>query len=410
MDNMLYHLLLLDRTLDIWQPCEIGGISTELTFCENLLLSAVKNKLEIVNLKILTLALLSVLFILTIPHITPKVSGVDDIDAVAVEENHIIELNSDQPYVAGFHVNMEDFSVYEVVDATAITVSFQSVETGDFPGQAWLGAGMFVQAQDSRFLHVDYGFYMMLVRDDSGNLFVDLGLHQTREFSLPIQMPPSEVVYANTWQLLTSDPSISVNLLARWDKKGSVHYSVSTDQINITLMSIAVLDLPNCQNIIHKFYAGNVIVNPFPLSRYVNYFQFGVVGSETVADTHWVVSLRNPRMLRKNGWVTVDKAWTLQGDKSYLDSDWMWGGKPYYGVDAQASYDPSEGFAVLFSYTGYTLKPGTVLWNGSNPTPTNEPALRTEFYALCFATSTIFSMIALQLKLSRLRIVRAKSD
>jgi len=343
--------------------------------------SELQSNREIVLLKLSIIMVLCTFQALMILSLVCRVSAIDELSAVPSDEHHIVELNSHQPYLAGFHVNTEDLRTREVVNATSITVHFQSVETDAFPEHAWLGGGMFVQAQDSRFLHIDYGFYMMLVKDATGRLFVDLGLHQTREFSPPIQTPPDELVYAYTWQLQSNNLSTPVTLSARWDKEGNVRYSISTDQANVTLISINIPSLPNCQNIIRRFYAGNVEVYHFPLSRYVNYFQFGIVSSDVIMNTQWVVSLKNPRMLRtgrvigeraetypvEKGWVNVDKAWTVQGDKSYLDSDWMWGGKSYPGVDAEALYSPSENRSeVLFSYTGRTLEPGTVLWSYSD--------------------------------------------
>jgi len=335
-------------------------------------------------LKLSLMVLAGLLQIVIVAGTISGASAADEITTIPTDEHHVVELNSNQPYVAGFHVNTRDLCTREVVDAVAITACIESAEGDAFPEDAWLGGGMFVQAQDSRFLHIDYGFYMMLVKDASGRLFVDLGLIQTREFSAPIQAPPDELVYAYTWQLLASDSPTSVTLSASWDPEGTVHYSISTGQSNTALASINVPSLPNCENIIKKFYAGNTVVNHFPFSRYVNYFQFGVISSRILPDTQWTVSLRNPRILRtgrfmvdktstqrgEKGWVTVDEAWTVQGDSSYLDSDWMWGGKPYYGVDAHATYDPGEGLAeVLFSYTGSTVDPGTALWLRENGNP-----------------------------------------
>jgi hypothetical protein len=238
---------------------------------------------------------------------------------------------------------------------------------------------MFLQAQDSRFLHIDYGFYMMLVIDAHGQLFVDVGLHQTRETSLPFQNPRSELVYAYTWRVTTTNSAIPITLSAHWDQEGNVHYFMFAEPTNVTLTAIHVPSLPNCENIIRWFYAGNAIVNPFPVSTHVNYFQFGVVSSEALSGTPWVVNLRNPEISRtgwvargrtwrehgEKGWVAVDRAWTVQGDNSFLDADWKWGGMPYHGVDAQVQFNQQDQLReVFFSYTGETLEPGAILWEG----------------------------------------------
>lgn len=308
--------------------------------------------------------LLLTLLIMALSVTVFKAEGSSTLELTPTETNHVIELNSNQPYVAGFHVNTEDLSTREVVNATAITVSFPSTDPSLFPHDSWLGGGMFVQAQDTRFRHVDYAFYTMLVLDASGNLFVDVGLHQTREGTLPLQMPTEEFIYAYTWQIHGTDFTTPTTLLARWDSDRIVRYSISTPEHNETLISIDVVGFPNCENMIPKFYAGNVIVEPFPFSRYVNYFQFGVVSSENIPNNHWNVNLREPKMLRKAGWAFVDKAWTVHGDIAYLDLDWKWGGAPYHGVNAKYYQNPLEDpYEVIFFYNGSSLARGTVLWD-----------------------------------------------
>jgi hypothetical protein len=99
----------------------------------------------------------------------------------------------------------------------------------------------------------------------------------------------------------------------------------------------------------------------------VNYFQFGVVSSESIANNDWAVDLAEPKMLKETGWILVEKAWSTQGDISYLDADWRWGGVPYYGVNAQYWKNPLENpYEIVFHYDGSTLTPGTALWDYTN--------------------------------------------
>ncbi len=275
------------------------------------------------------------------------------------------ELNSNQPYVAGYHVNTPDLYTRERVGATAVTVSFPSTDSNYFPSGSWLGAGMFVQGQDSRFKHVDYAFYTMVVLDASGGFFVDLGLHQTRESTAPIQMPTEELLYAYTWRISGITPDTPITLLASWDSEGFVHYSLSTAETNISITSINAAALPDCENIIRQFYAGNAVAGmpAFPFGHYVYYFQFGVVGSKAIDNNHWSADLKDPKILRKTGWHLVDTAWSTQGDISYLDWDWMWGGTAYQGVSAQYYQNPFENpYKVIFFHNSQTLRPGTILW------------------------------------------------
>ncbi len=297
-----------------------------------------------------------------------RVDAAETIELTQTEDHHIVELNSKQPYVAGFHVNTPDLETRERVLATAITVSFPSTDTSHFPSDSWLGGGMFVQGQDSKLRFVDYGFYTMLVLDAEGNFFLDVGLHQTREETPPFHMPTEQLLYAYTWQIEGIDPVTPVSLCATWDTKGMVHYSISVPEFSIALPPVNATDFPGCESLIRKFYAGNVIIDPFPFSRYIQYFQFGVVSSRSISNNHWSVDLEEPRLRRETGWDSVDTAWSIEGDISYLDYSWMWGGSPYHGVSAHYHGNPLENpHEVIFFYSGQTLPTGTVLWHHENP-------------------------------------------
>jgi hypothetical protein len=302
------------------------------------------------------------IILVVIPSLTatPSVSAADSVDLIPSEEHHIAGLNSNQPYVAGYHVETPDLYTRERVDAAAITVSFPATGVSYFPSDSWLGAGMFVQGQDSKLGFVDYGYYTMLVIDGSSTLFVDIGLHQTRESTGPLQMPTEELVYAHTWKITGMDAATPVTLLASWDSEGYLHYSFLDADANITLFSVKISSFPNCESAISKFYAGTAVAGSgFPLGHFVYYFQFGVVSNKIINDAHWSARLTEPQILRKTGWKRVETAFTIQGDISYLDQDWMWGGAPYMGVQA----DSIEPYTVAFSYTGQMLSSGTVLWD-----------------------------------------------
>ena len=252
---------------------------------------------------------------------------------------------------------------YETVNAVAVEVSFPSTDPSSFSVGDWLGAGIFVQAQDTRFLHVDYGFYMMLVLDSSGNGFVDIGLHQTREGDMPLLMPSEELVYVRTWQVSGLDPATPVNLTMEWSENKRVSYALEFDGQRTEFASIRISGFPNCENMIPGFYSGNVIVGQFPMSRYVNYFQFGIISSSQIVEDGWNVLLREPRLLKLGNWSIVDRAWSVQGDRSHIDQDWGWGGEPYIGVDAQYQMNsPQRLNQVLFFHGDRTLSTGTILW------------------------------------------------
>lgn len=303
-----------------------------------------------------------------------------------LDEHHVIELNSNMPYVAGFQVDADDLSQRENVNATAVTVNFASAETAYFPPDSWLGGGMFVQAQDHFFRNVDYGFYMMLVLNSSGRLFVDAGLHQTEEETSPIQMARSSLVYSYTWLINNVTEPNPVKLSQTWIDKDSVQYSISISGFDVVLADVNVVAMPNCQNIIPKFYVGNVVIAQFPFSRYINYFQFGIASNKTIDDTHWQVDIQNPMMLRNNGWALVNKAWLVEGDHSFLDQDLEWGGAIYPGISVTPDIQQSQGLYELnFKYTGNESVYKTTLWN-LPPSTNTETGFGTENQDLTLAS------------------------
>jgi hypothetical protein len=290
-----------------------------------------------------------------------------------VDEHHVAGLNSNMPYIAGFHVNADDLSQWETVNSTAVTVSFPSTEPDYFPTDSWLGGGMFVQAQDHFFRNVDYGFYMMLVLEASGRMFIDVGLHQTEEETLPMQMATSSLVYASTWLVENVDESIPIELSQDWLDNSSVRYSISVSGHDEVLAYVNVVAMPNCGNIIPKFFAGNVVVDQFPFSRYVNYFQFGMMSNKVINNAHWQVDVEEPMMLRNTGWTLVDKAWLLEGDRSFLDHDLMWGGIDYRGVSVKNHQYLQNPYEIVFQYTGSESANDVILWNAPSGSSTEVP-------------------------------------
>ena len=283
---------------------------------------------------------------------------------VATDRHHVVQLNSNMPYIAGFHVDADDLSERETVNATAVTVSFGSTASGYFPADSWLGCGMFVQAQDHFFHNVDYGFYMMLVADSSGTLFIDVGLHQTEEASSPIQAANSSLVYSYTWLANNADKSTEVELFQTWLNSDSVRYSVLVSGLSQILADINVRAMPNCNNIIPQFYVGNVVVGEFPFSRYVNYFQFGIASNKIIDNSHWQADIEDPMMLRTKGWALVDKAWLIEGDHSFIDQDLMWGGEAYSGISITPNVEQSQNiYQLSFKYTGKQYSGSRTLWN-----------------------------------------------
>ena len=144
------------------------------------------------------------------------------LDLTPIETHHIAELNANQPYVAGYAAISPDLRKLKAISGATINISFMGTDPDYFPSDAWLGAGLFLQGQDNHYVFVDYGFYIMLVLDASGKLFLDIGLHQTRESSAPIQMPTSDLLYSYTWRISGVSHATIMTLGAEWDSEGYV--------------------------------------------------------------------------------------------------------------------------------------------------------------------------------------------
>ena len=290
---------------------------------------------------------------------------------VATYTHHVAQLTN-MPYVAGFQVYADDLSEYLEINGTAATVSFDSTAPEYFPADSWLGCGMFVQAQDHFFYNVDYGFYMMLVIDSSGTMFIDVGLHQTEEASEPIQAANSSLIYSYTWLINDIDKSTDVELFQTWLNSDSVRYSVSASGLNQTLADVNVRAMPNCNNIIPRFYAGNVVMGESPFGQVDNFFQFGIISNKIIDDSHWQVDIENPMMLMTNYWDLANKAWLLEGDHSFIDQNARWGGETYPGINVTPNVEQSQNmYQLSFTYTGKQYSGPQTLWNvQSNSTNT----------------------------------------
>jgi hypothetical protein len=191
-----------------------------------------------------------------------------------------------------------------------------------------------------------------------------------------------------------------------WAENETVNYSARVSTESIGFASVNVSSLPNCENIIPRFYSGNIIVGQFPMSRYVHYFQFGITSSTQMANDHWSALLKDPRTLRLDNWSLVERAWSIQGDLSYLDQDWRWGGGLYAGVDARYQMNsPESPNQVLFFHSARTLPTGTLLWDpvnvntdGLTGVPTlqaaqNEPTLARDYWSVEHLASALAILV-----------------
>jgi hypothetical protein len=208
----------------------------------------------------------------------------------------------------------------------------------------------------------------------------------------------STLVYAYTWQIKGINTSTPITLTQRWKNDRFVDYSISVFGQEQELIEVNALGMPNCQNMINEFYTGNAIIDPFPYSRYVNYFQFGTISNQAITDPHWKIDVKEPQILRRTGWIIVDEAWSIEGDHSYLDHDLMWGGAAYHGVDIQYYQHPLQNpYELTFSYGGPVSATGKVLWNLSNTANKATPTFVSQSQALTELSRRLLPLIIIAL-------------
>jgi hypothetical protein len=104
------------------------------------------------------------------------------------------------------------------------------------------------------------------------------------------------------------------------------------------------------------------------------------------------VLFEDPKFLKQDAWVNLEKAWSIQGDISYLDQDATWDGALYTGVDVQRSTTlDQDSDAAIFSYEDRTLKPGTVLWDHAQASSNEASTQDLDFPQTSLTQVTIWS-------------------
>jgi hypothetical protein len=279
------------------------------------------------------------------------------------------------PYVGGFAYTADSTPTYlGGANKTRITVSFPYTNPSVIGTQNWLAAGLFVQDQggvDGE----DYAFYSVVVLDNNGHLWLDIGEYVDHEVRViwiwwdplhPIIIPPdASLEFTKTWEILGVDRSTPITLTMYWDPGGSKtvywiatingqDYSPQGNSFNVGVVH---------PTIHYGFYVGmSVIDTPFWI-WWCYYFQFGIMSPSAVTQGGWQAHLDEPSYFKDGSWHYLAAATSTKGSSAYFDTTWMWGGNDYPGVTIVSGWQTYgwHGYAN-FVYTSTTEDDWTILW------------------------------------------------
>lgn len=99
------------------------------------------------------------------------------------------------------------------------------------------------------------------------------------------------------------------------------------------------------------------------------YFQAGIGSAYNIGHGGWSVLIKNPAYVDQKGGLYntfFTPARSVQGDASFWDGTFKWGGEPYTGVSIESFCHGGTGpeGEVTFEYTGSDTVTGTRLWGG----------------------------------------------
>lgn len=275
------------------------------------------------------------------------------------------------PYVGGYMNIMDSNPTYFTVQKVRITVSFPSTPNPSVIGpNNWLAAGMFLQGQDSVANYTDYGFYTVLVLDNAGGLYLDVGVWTDGENPIPPEHLWAITDFLRTWQITGVDRSSPITLTMYWDTAPSkkVIYWYATIGGQDYYPQFNSFDMGAVRpNVIKGFYVGESTVGQYwywPWFWWAYYFQFGIMSPQYITQSGWQARLAHPQYFNNNVWNEVEQAWSVEGHSSQFDAAWTWGGADYSGVFTSIdSILP----VVTFFYNGSTLGDDRVLWEYQPP-------------------------------------------
>jgi len=303
------------------------------------------------------------------------------------------------PYVAAYQEQESNWgSSFSSTQKVRITVSFPNTPPAGqtiqdvIPEGNYIAGGMFLQGQDDEVDNHDYGWVASLSLDHDGIFQYNMAFYETYEGFAPFYDIVGQtywIIWRKAIVLYGVNPSTPITLTMQWNG-GFVEwlYTIGQNSYLAGLYNVYAYR----SSIQRQFYIGVVWGYFF----WIYYFQFGIYSETEIMNTGWTVRLEDPQYYTAdNRWKYVREAKSVQGEWSYLDNWWRWGGDiygspievpygacaRYYGTNGEGGL--SEGFAIEFYWKwGDLLQGGWTLWNNppTEPEPPAKPSGPTYVY------------------------------
>lgn len=311
------------------------------------------------------------------PHTVkaPNSPLVEEVEPIL--ETQIFTENATQPYIGLYATNASRWPPTRAPNAreVSVIVSFDGTDTSVIQEDNWLLAGIAAQGQDSEHggcYAIDWGYtYGLLLNGTESDPFVHAEVHEVHEWH---DCLPGYSIVVSSWKASIPDLHVSsyVNLTMKWTDHPVPGQSDYVDYY---------ATVNGQTHHLYRYYAAES-ANPYfmvgteerywgfiPLGNTVKWLQFFGAWSEyNIGTTGWHSYLIDPsyKKVGSSSWTKISFAYSTDGENSYFDNVFRWGGDPYNDVDA--SYYRNY---VHFYPTsdGSTLDPDTLLWSPPTPPP-----------------------------------------
>jgi hypothetical protein len=308
-----------------------------------------------------------VMVVLTTPMI--QTADADPVTFTPVSFHHNLGVGHDfwtiyhPSFYEGAYLSPLGEPTYWSVNGTSVTVSFPDTPDPSVIGLGnWLAAGMYVMGFDSSHTGedaTDWGYYTVLVLEENGDLYLDVGIYAMREWD-----PQGLVtnICSKTWLIGGLDHSTPVTLTTMWTGARYVDWSLT---ISGTLYDPidSVFDMSGEDDPTPTFQVGLYNLESWKTPTWnpydkCYYFQFGFASPYPAQQTGWSIKLKDPQYNVNSVWFYALKAKSIGGYNAFVDYVWKWGGKDHPGIAAEP-----EQKGVTFHWTGYDSPDNTVLWD-----------------------------------------------
>jgi hypothetical protein len=275
--------------------------------------------------------------------ITPVVEGESTIAAT-------------QPYVAAYH----NVSPHFAIKKAKVTCNFAGTDRTKIQPDNFLSCAASLQSPTT-VSGLDYGYQAYVTLRQTGSIIVGADVWRACE-TIPNACDPDGSVskVSSKTVSISATPSDDVTVFMEWNSAGTsvtFYYQINSG----SKTSFHTFTKPSEEH--PNFNTGWFTVVP---GRTALYFQAGMGSAYNIGQGGWFVWVKNPAYSTTVGGsynTYYSPGVSVEGDLSFWDRDFKWGGAQYTGVDADYACEgtTSAGRAVFF-YNGLTLGTNVRLW------------------------------------------------